>query len=221
MTETLKAPRIDGAKIAVVVENKFIPEEIAAYLNGFPLLGAEVELVSRIWYNDYKPESATFYSDVDPSDNDPWATPQKLVVKRDVSQVNPADYAAVIMSANYTSVRLRYPGELPEDTSRFEAREFVQSAPLVKFFASAMQNTKVVKGLLCHGLWILTPVPNLLKDRKVICNSVMMSDVINCGAQIELTPDKVVKDRDLVTGFSKHEVLPFISAIAEQIRALQ
>jgi protease I len=125
------------------------------------------------------------------------------------------------MSANYTSVRLRYPGELPEDTSRFEAREFVQSAPTVRFFAEAMQNTKVVKGMLCHGLWVLTPVPNLLKDRKVICNSVVMSDVINCGAQIELTPDKVVKDRDLVTGFSKHEVLPFISAIAEQIRAIQ
>ena len=53
MSELLKAPRIDGAKIAVVLENKFIPEEIAAYLNGFPLLGGEVELVSRLWYGDY------------------------------------------------------------------------------------------------------------------------------------------------------------------------
>ena len=68
MSELLKAPRIDGAKIAVVLENKFIPEEIAAYLNGFPLLGGEVELVSRLWYGDYKPASTTFYSDVDPSD---------------------------------------------------------------------------------------------------------------------------------------------------------
>jgi hypothetical protein len=46
-----------------------------------------------------------------------------------------------------------------------------------------------------------------------------MADVINCGAQITLTPNRVVKDGDLVTGFSKHEVLPFIAAIAEQIRA--
>ncbi|MGZ8388726.1 MAG: hypothetical protein ACXWVE_10965 [Rhodoplanes sp.] len=52
MSELLKAPRIDGAKIGVVLENKFIPEEIAAYLNGFPLLGAEVALISRIWYGD-------------------------------------------------------------------------------------------------------------------------------------------------------------------------
>ena len=220
MTETLKAPRIDGAKICVFVENKFIPEEIAAYLNGFPLLGAQVEFVSRIWYGDYKPASATFYSDVDPLDDSPWSTPQKLEVKRDVSQIRLADYSAVIMSANYTSVRLRYPGELPQDPAQFDPRKFVRSAPVVSFFAEAMQSRKVVKGLLCHGLWVLTPNPKLLSERKVICNSVVMSDVLNCGAQILLTPDRVVKDGDLVTGFSKHEVLPFISAIAEQIRAL-
>jgi protease I len=108
MSELLKAPRIDGAKIAVVLENKFIPEEIAAYLNGFPLLGGEVELVSRLWYGDYKPASTTFYSDVDPSDDPVWASPQKIDVRRDISQVRPSDFDAAVMAANYTSVRLRY-----------------------------------------------------------------------------------------------------------------
>lgn len=60
MSELLRAPRIDGARIGVVLENKFIPEEIAAYVNGFPLLGAEVALVSRIWYGDHKPAVTTF-----------------------------------------------------------------------------------------------------------------------------------------------------------------
>jgi protease I len=219
MTEPLLATRIDGARIAVVVENKFIPEEIAAYLNGFPLLGAKVELLSRIWFDDYKPAGATFYSDVDPLDDPPWASPQKLEVKRDVSQVRPTDYSAVIMSANYTSVRLRYSAELPADPAGFDPWAHVQSAPVVRFFAEAMQSKKLVKGLLCHGLWALTPNPKLLRGRKVICHSVVMADVINCGAQITLTPNRVVKDGDLVTGFSKHEVLPFIAAIAEQIRA--
>jgi hypothetical protein len=45
MSPLLKAPHIDGAKIGVVLENKFIPEEIAAYLSGFPLLGAQVEVI--------------------------------------------------------------------------------------------------------------------------------------------------------------------------------
>jgi hypothetical protein len=42
-TALADVPRIDGAKILVVLENKFISEEIAAYLAGFPLLGAQVE----------------------------------------------------------------------------------------------------------------------------------------------------------------------------------
>lgn len=60
------APRIDGARIGIVVEHKFIPEEIAAYGAGFPRLGAQVEFLSRIWYGDFKPASVMFYGDVDP-----------------------------------------------------------------------------------------------------------------------------------------------------------
>jgi hypothetical protein len=47
--------------------------------------------------------------------------------------------------------------------------------------------------------------------------SVVMTDIINCGALMKLTRNGVVADDDLVTGFSKNEVLPFIAAIAEQI----
>ena len=84
-----------------------------------------------------------------------------------------------------------------------------------------MQHKRLVKGLLCHGLWVLTPNPKLLRGRKVICHSVVMADIINCGAQIVVNPERVVADDDLVTGFSKHEVLPFIAAIAAQICALK
>ena len=221
MSPFLRTPRIDGARIGVVVENKFIPEEIAAYTSGFPLLGAEVELISRLWYGDYRPAQTTFYSDVDPSDDPPWASPQSIDVQRDISQVRPDDYDAVVMSANYTSVRLRYPGELPADPAEFDASEHVQSAPVVQFFAEAMYRKRLVKGLLCHGLWVLTPNPELLRGRKVICHSVVMADIVNCGAAITLTPNRVVTDDDLVTGFSKHEVLPFIAAIAERISAFE
>jgi protease I len=210
-------PRIDGARIAIVVENKFIPEEIAAYLSAFPVLGARVELLSRIWWGDYKPPRAAFYSDVDPSDNQPWGAPDTVEVSTDVSSVAPADFDAIITTANYTSVRLRYPGDLPADPADFDARAHVRAAPLARFFAEAMTQPGIVKGALCHGLWMLSPNPELLRGRKVICHSVVMSDILNCGAEIVLTPDRVVTDRDLVTGFSKHEVLPFIAAIARRV----
>jgi protease I len=217
MTAPLQAPRIDGARIGVIIESKFIPEEIGAYLSGFPLLGAEVELVSRIWYGASQPPSALFYSDLDPLDDPPWASPQKLEVKRDISQVCAADFAAVIMSANYTSVRLRFPEELPSDPAHFDPWTHVRSAPVVAFFRKAMCDKRLVKGFLCHGLWVLTPNPKLLEGRRVICHSVVMADVLNCGAQIVLTQDRVVTDEDLVTGFSMHQTLPFIAAIARSV----
>jgi protease I len=203
-----------GAKIAVLVEHKFIAEEISAYQFGFATLGAEVELVSRIWYGDYHPESAVFYSDVDPLEGRPLDPPQPLTVTRDISTVEPENYAALIMSANYTSVRLRWSSE-PES---LDPRAYVQSAPVVAKFAAAMANRTVVKGALCHGLWILTPNPDLLKGRRVVCHPVVLADVLNCGADARLEP-KVVVDDDLVTGYSKHEVIPFIHAVAQQIAA--
>jgi protease I len=220
MPASAETPRLHGERIAVIVENKFIPEEIEAYRSGFALLGAEVEFVSRLWYGDFRPESATFYSDVDPLDDAPWESPHRLEVRRDISTLRSGEYAAVIMSANYTSVRLRH-ADLPQDLAQFNASDLVRSAPVPRFFAGLMAEPKVVKGALCHGLWILAPYPELLQRRRVICHPVVMADILNCGAEIVANPEKVVTDGDLVTGFSKHEVVPFIAAVARQVTALR
>lgn len=214
-----------GKKIAVIVENKFIPEEIEAYRSCFSLLGATVDFISRIWYGDYKPgnpcwKSPVFYSDVDPIDQQPWQGPEVVNIpdNNDITRINLDEYAAVIISANYVSVRLRY----HDDPNITDPRELVQSAPMVRFFAEAMSRPGLVKGALCHGLWILTPNPQLLKGRQVTCHTVVMADILNCGAEVifedigdgKKAPAKVVVNGDLVTGFSKHEVIPFIDAIA-------
>ena len=201
--------RLAGRKIAVLVESEFIPEEIEVYRNDFAALGAEVHFMSRLWGQ----ASQTFFSDVEEIGH----SPQTLEVNLDFQKVILEDYAAVIMAANYTSVRLRY-FERPEGQP-FSA-DMVKSAPAVQFFARAMANPRIVKGALCHGLWILTPHPELLKGRKVICHEVVLADILNCGAQY-VPPDAqnqgVVVDRDLVTGRSKNEVRPFVQAIAQKI----
>ncbi len=221
-----------GKAIAVIVEHKFIPEEIEAYRNGFHMLGADVHFISRLWYGDYRPghpswTAPVFHSDVDPTEQAPWNTPAALKVdsERDVSAIRPEAYAAVIMAANYVSVRLRYP-DAPDIS---DPRRLVQSAPMVRFFAQAMSTPGLVKGALCHGLWILTPHPELLKARRVTCHTVVMADILNCGAEVVFedtgdgrsAPAKVVTDNDLVTGFSRHDVLPFIEAIADRILAIE
>jgi protease I len=90
----------------------------------------------------------------------------------------------------------------------------------VKLFATRSRTNSIVKGALCHGLWVLTPYPALLKGCTVICHSVVMADVLNTEANGVLVADGLVVDEDLVTGFSKHEAVPFVEAVARQIVAV-
>ena len=74
----------------------------------------------------------------------------------------------------------------------------VRSPAAVRFMAGAMMNPQIVKG----ALWILTPAPELLKGRKVICHTVDLADVLNAGGIYVPDPMYVVVDRDLVTARS-------------------
>jgi deglycase len=217
METSLSLP-LAGKRIGVVVESKFIPEEINGYRYGFATLGAQVEFVSRLNYGDHRPETQEFVSDVDPLDQQPWMSPEFVVATKDISSVNLDEYAALLMSANYTSVRLRYNGlPGPEHISAtFNLRAHLQQAPAAQKFAEAMGRKDIVKGFLCHGLWILTSNPHLLKDRTVVCNEVVAADILNCGAKVDMSR-RVIIDDDVVTGYSKHEVVPYVQAITEAI----
>lgn len=196
---------LGGNKIAVLVESEFIPEEIESYRQRFSELKATVHFMSRLWGQ----KSVCFFSDTEQD-----KTPQTLEVKIDFQDVDVNDYDAVIMGANYTSVRLRY--FEPPPGSPVSAEQ-IRTSPAVQFYAKAMANPRIVKGALCHGLWILTPMPELLEGRQVICHEVVLADVVNAGATYVPSPSGVMVDGDLVTGRSKNEVDPFIDAIAEQI----
>lgn len=208
----MKDRLLEGKKIAVLVESEFIPEEIEVYRQDFSAMGAAVHFMSRLWGQ----ASQTFFSDV----TEIGHTPQTLEVNIDFNNVVLEDYAAVIMAANYTSVRLRY---FERPAGQTFSVDMVKSAPAVQFFARAMTNPRIIKGALCHGLWILTPNPALLKGRRVICHEVVLADILNCGAYY-VPPDAenrgVVADRDLVTGHTGKEAPPFVQAIAQQILSL-
>lgn len=144
--------------------------------------------------------------------------PKFLTADVDVEKVHPEDYDAVIMAANYTSVRLRY----------YTASETPRSTPAVRFFARAMRNPRIIKGALCHALWILTPYPELLAGREVICHEVVRADIENAGANVRF-PEKpqkpagiewVLVDDDLVTGHSYQEAEAFVDVINDQILAV-
>lgn len=203
-----------GKKIAVIVESQYIPAEIRIYRERFAAYGATVEFVSRLWGQP----SQRFYSTVEPgvTDEIEW-----LEVDKDFGSVSPDEYAAVIVSANYTSVRLRWSER--EDVTSGNAAEVARNVPAAHFFRRAMQNPAIIKAAACHGLWLLTPSPDLLAGRKVICNKVVLADVVNAGGIYTpcapgTPPDEqVVVDRDLVTNNSWHATEALVDAVKDLI----
>jgi protease I len=209
------AKPLDGRKIAVVVDSLYIPEEIETYQRRFHEMGATVDIMSDLWGQP----GTTFVCDIDGIDQkrQPNKPLQTLYVHIDFKLQDPTSYDAVLMAANYCAVRLRYfqpPSGMPIDAS------MTKTAPAVEFFAKAMKDQCVVKGMLCHGLWILTPRPDLLQDRRVICHEVVLADVTNAGAIYQPSPNGVVVDNDLVTGRSIHEVDAYVDAITDRILKL-
>ncbi len=204
---------LQGKKIAVLVESQFIPVELSEYRKRFEEDGATVHFLANLYGNS----SLTLVSEVE----EPGQTPELLTVDLDVRQVKPEDYAAVIMAANYTSVRLRHfiPPSGPDGKPVPITPEMVRSSPAVQFFGRAMRDPRIIKGALCHGLWLLTPTPELLAGRRVICHEVVLADITNAGGLYTPDPSGVVVDEDLVTGRSYHEVSVLIDRIKELIVA--
>lgn len=195
-----------GKKVAVLLETEYIAAEIEYYQREFSQLGAEVELLSYLW----GAKSRQLVCDID-SPERPVKDIHTLVVDVDVADREANNYDIVVMAANYCSVRLR---EIPPMGS-LGSPDLLATPPAVDFFAKAMLNKKIVKGALCHALWILTPIPALLKGRKVICHTVVLADVHNAGAIFVPAPEKVVIDDDLITGRSFADVEAYFQALVE------
>ncbi len=185
---------LQGKKVAVLVETEYIAQEVAYYKSFFTAQGAEVDFMT---YLLGKPER-TIVSDV----TEVGQEVETMLVKKEIADCNPNDYAIVITAANYVACRLR---EIPPMGS-LGSTELLRSPAAVRFMAGAMMNPQIVKGALCHALWILTPVPELLRGRKVICHTVVLADVYNAGGIYVPDESHVVVDRDLVTGRSAQDL---------------
>ena len=191
---------LSGKKIAVIVESQYVPQEIKCYQERFASYGATVELLSYLWGN----KSLAFYSTVEP-ENGVVPPIEWIEVSKDVKDAEPGDYAAIIMAANYASVRLRWNEAVLTSAN---PQVDIRATPTVHFFRRAMANPSVIKAAPCHGLWLLTTSPDILADRRVTCNPVILSDVLNAGAVHVPVPagtnwyEHVVQDGDLITNTS-------------------
>lgn len=177
-------------KVAVLVETEYIPMEVKYYHDYFSAQGATVDFITHLWGEKEK----VLVADV----TEPNVMPECMTVSKDFSDCNADDYSIILIAANYVACRLR---EIPPMFS-LGSIDKLDTPPAVQFISQAMKNKKIVKGALCHALWLLTPVPSLLKGRKVICHTVVLADIHNAGAIFVPDESHVVVDHDLVTGRS-------------------
>ena len=167
--------RLNNCKIGVLIEGDFFEEEIFYYQFRFAEEGAEVHFLSRLWGNP----GITFLGH---EYRAPFHCHESF---ENMSEEELASYDAIIVPSGMISDRLRY----TEDLNRIP--------PATEFLRRAFANTNIIKGIICHGLWLVAPATELVRGRRLVCHNNLHGDAIAYGVQF-VNQDLVV-DGDLIT----------------------
>jgi protease I len=193
--ELLAPGRLAGHHIGILLESDYVEPEIAYYQLRFAEEGAQVSLYTRLWGNDELTFSGHEYR-------------APLTVRGDLATLDYSalsQLSALIVPGGMVADRLRY----SEDPDRL--------APAVELMRRAFRLPNLVKGIICHGLWLLAPAADLVRGRAVTCHNNLVADVRLMGARY--VGQDVVVDGDLVTGRSADRCHLFARAVIEQVVA--
>jgi deglycase len=167
---------LEGKKVAILMEADYYEPEIWYYQRRFAEEGAEVHFLTRLWGQ----ERLTFAGHE-------WKVPFEVDKSfEDMDDETLRSYAVVIVPSGMVSDRLRY----TEDVSKLP--------PATEFVKRAFAEPGILKGIICHGMWLVAPTPELVRGRNVVVHNNLHGDAINMGANY--VDEDVVVDGDLVTG---------------------
>ena len=167
---------LQGKKVAVLIESDYYEKEIFYYEHRFPEEGIELHFLSRLWGQP----SLTF---IGHEYQAPFECHESF---EDMDDETLRSFSAIIVPSAIVSDRLRYTPDvnvLP---------------PACEFMKRVFAEPDIIKGIICHGMWLMAPVPELVRGRRVTSHNNLHGDVVNMGAIY--TNEDVVVDGDLVTG---------------------
>lgn len=181
-------------KIGILLEDRFLDQEIIYYSHRFREEGITAEFLTRLWgHPELKFKGIELGMEV---------TVNKSFEKFNDKQL--AAYSAIIVPAGMVADRLKY-SENPGDL-----------APAVKLIKKAMANKSIIKGLICHALWIFDPIPEAVRGRKVTCHNNIIGSVKNAGANY--VDQDIVIDNDLITARTGDMFAEFAHTIIEKLK---
>lgn len=191
----LQGGQLTGRTIAILMESDYVEPELDYYRRRFAEEGAQVEFLTRLWGRD----SITFTG---------HEHHLPFEVDGDLERVDDErlrEFDALIVPSGMVSDRLRY------------AEKAGELAPAVQLLHRAFAEPRVLKGVICHGMWLLSPIPDTVRGRAVTCHNNLVSDVHHMGAVY--TDQDVVVSGDLVTARSADHCHLFAKTIIEMLAA--
>ncbi|MEV7418429.1 DJ-1/PfpI family protein [Streptomyces sp. NPDC089919] len=194
MTDTpARDGALSGARIAVLAESDYYEPEMAYYPRRFAEEGAEVHLFTRLWGN----RELTFTGHEHRA---------PLTVTRDLAELDDRRlraYDALIVPSGMVADRLRYTEDVDD------------LAPATDLLRRAFARPSVLKGIICHGMWLASSIPYAVRGRKVVCHNNLIGDVRNMGANY--VDQDVVVDGDLVTARTGDHCHLFARTLIDQL----
>ena len=185
---------LENKKIGILMEADYYYKEISYYELRFQEQGIKVDFLTRLWGASVQ----KYY------DHDYKTIPIEVTKSfENMSDDELKSYSAIIVPAAIVSDRLRY----TEDVNKI--------APACEFMERAFAEPSIIKGIICHGLWIMSPIKKLVEGRNLTTHNNLISDAKNMGANY-LDKDLVV-DGDLVTARTGDHCNIFASKIIEMI----
>src|SRR3954454_13739596 len=168
--------KLKGKKVGILLESDFYEKEIFYYEHRFPEEGMELHFLTRLWGQP----SLTFRGH---EEHYPFVCSESF---ENMSDEELRSYSAIIVPSAMVSDRLRY----TEDVNKI--------SPAAEFLKRAFAEKNILKGVICHGMWLVSPIAEVIKGRPVVCHNNLIADARNYGAIY--TDQDVVVDGDLVTG---------------------
>ncbi|GAA0433798.1 protease [Actinoplanes capillaceus] len=182
-----------GHRIAVLVESDFYEHEIWYYSYRFPEEGAELHFLTRLWGQ----ESITFTGHEYKA---PFVCAESF---ENMDDDTLRSYSAIIVPSAMVSDRLRY------------SEDLAKLPPATEFVRRAFAEPRIVKGIICHGLWLLSRTPELVRGRRLTCHPNLYGDALNMGARF--VDQDVVVDDDLVTGRTGAQAGQFARTVISEV----
>ncbi|MFC6093556.1 DJ-1/PfpI family protein [Saccharothrix sp. BKS2] len=187
--------RLAGRTIAILMESDYVEPELHYYERRFAEEGATTVFLTRLWGQS----SITFTGHE-------FGLP--FTVDGDLEAVDDdrlRSFDALIVPSGMVSDRLRY------------SEDVTEVPPAVDLLRRAFDEPSVLKGIICHGMWLVSPIPEVVRGRRVTCHNNLVGDIRNMGARY--TDQHVVVDGDLITGRSASHCHLFARTIIDMVAA--